>query len=167
MDNIELNQIQLDALREISSIGIGNAAVSLSSMLGQKVSMTVPAVRVESLEKMAQALGDAEKVINAIYFSVNGGISGTMLLLFPIRESLKIADILTVRNVGQTKDLDEMGLSALKEAGNIIAGTYLRAIGQTLNKKITYSVPGFTSDMLGAMMDGILARLSLKIHYDL
>ena len=38
----ELNGLELDTLREIGSIGTGNAANALSSMLGCKVTIEVP-----------------------------------------------------------------------------------------------------------------------------
>ena len=38
------NSIQLDALREVSNIGVGNAATALSTLLGTKIDMSVPSV---------------------------------------------------------------------------------------------------------------------------
>ena len=38
----QLNDMQLDVLRELGNIGAGNAATSLSSMLNRPVSITVP-----------------------------------------------------------------------------------------------------------------------------
>lgn len=53
-----------------------------------------------------------------------------------------------------------MGLSALKELGNILSGSYIQILSQELKMKIKYSVPGFASDMLGAIFDEILAPQS-------
>ena len=44
----EMNALELDILKEIGSIGGGNAATALSSMLSAKVNMTLP--RAEILE---------------------------------------------------------------------------------------------------------------------
>ena len=38
----EMNEMELDILKEIGSIGGGNAATALSSMLNAKVTMKVP-----------------------------------------------------------------------------------------------------------------------------
>lgn len=159
---IKPDPIQLDALREISSIGAGNAATSLSTMLGQKVNMTVLGVTVEALQNVPQILGGEGKVTNAVYFSVSGQVSGTIFLILPMSESLSLVRILTGRKVARMEDLDKVGLSALKELGNIVVGTYLRAFGRVLKMRMTYSIPGFASDMLGAILDGTLARLVLK-----
>lgn len=159
---MKLDPIQLDALREISSIGAGNAATSLSTMLGQKVNMTVLSVTIEALADVPQSLGGEGRITNAVYFTVSGQVSGTILLILSMKESLSLVRILTGREVTRMEDMDKVGLSALKELGNIMVGTYLRAFGQTMKMRMTYSIPGFTSDMLGAILDGTLARLALK-----
>ena len=165
MADIALNQSQLDALRETSSIAAGNAATSLSVMLGKKVNISVPTIMVEVLENVPEALGGAENIVCVVYFSVNGQVSGSILLMLSISESIRLASILTGQKVGQIEGIDEMGMSALKELGNITIGTYLRALGQALKLRITHSVPGFASDMLGALLDGTLSELSLKTEH--
>lgn len=165
MAEFDLNHIQLDALREISSIAAGNAATSLSSMLGKRVNITVPNVMVEALERVPKALGGEENITNVVYFSVSGQVSGSILLILSISESLKLVNVLTGKKAPQAEGLDEMGLSALKEMGNITTGWYLRAMSQGLKMKITHSIPGFASDMLGTILDGILARLSLEAEH--
>ena len=42
----ELNSLELDTLREIGSMGTGNAATSLSEMLQREVHITLPEVRI-------------------------------------------------------------------------------------------------------------------------
>ena len=42
----DLNELHMDVLREIGNIGAGNAATSLSVMLGQTIDITLPKVKV-------------------------------------------------------------------------------------------------------------------------
>ena len=49
MDYSSLSMVQLDALKEVSNIGAGNAATALSMLLNKKVDMTVPAVTYDML----------------------------------------------------------------------------------------------------------------------
>jgi chemotaxis protein CheC len=162
---IALNQNQVDALREISSIAAGNAATSLSVMLGKKVTISVPSIMVEASGKIPEALGGEENIVSVVYFSVSGQLSGSMLLMLSVSESLRLVKILTGQKADQIERIDGMGISAIKELGNIIIGTYLRALGQALNLRITHSIPGFGYDMLGALLDGTLAELSLKSEH--
>ena len=163
MAEIELfDQIRLDALREISSIAIGNAATSLSAMLDRRVNITVPNIMVEALGKVPQLLGRREQTVTVVYLSVSGQISGSILLVLSSSESLRLVKVLTGKTVAQIESLDEMGLSALKEVGNIITGSYLRVLANELKMNITHSIPGLACDMFGAILDEILARLSLE-----
>ena len=102
MRSIELDQIQLDALREISLIAAGNTATSLSKMLGRKVNIAVPSVMVESLENVPEALGGKENVANVVYFSVNGQVPGSIFLILRESESLRLASVLTGKEAAQT-----------------------------------------------------------------
>ena len=43
-DYSDLNEYQLDALREIGNIGSGNAATALSDMLDRSVTINVPTI---------------------------------------------------------------------------------------------------------------------------
>jgi chemotaxis protein CheC len=162
---LALNQNQVDALREISSIAAGNAATSLSIMLGKKVTISVPTILVEASGKIPEAIGGEETIVSVVYFSISGQLSGSMLLILSVSESLRLINILTGHRVNQTERIDEIGISALKELGNITIGTYLRTLGQALNLRITHSIPGFSTDMLSALLDGTLAGFSLKAEY--
>ncbi len=162
MTSIDFDKIRLDAFREISSIATGNAATSLSALLDRKVDITIPNIMVETLEKIPELLGGAEKIMTTVYFTVSGQVSGSILLLFSSSESLRLVNILTGQKVDQIEGLDEMGISALKELGNIVIGSYVRVLAEGLKMLIGYSVPGFTYDMMVAILDESLARLSLE-----
>ncbi len=162
---IEFDKIRLDAFREISSIATGNAATSLSTMLGKKVDITIPNIMVEAVENVPELLGGPEKAMTAVYFSITGQVSGSILLLFSSSESLRMVDILNGQKVEQIENLDEMGISALKELGNIVIGSYVRVLADGLKVAINYSVPGFTYDMMGAILDEPLAHLSLETKH--
>ncbi|MEE8382570.1 MAG: chemotaxis protein CheC [Thermodesulfobacteriota bacterium] len=165
MSEIEFDQIRLDVLREITSIATGNAATSLSALLGRKVDVTVPNIMVESVEKVPEILGGGGRIASVVYFLISGKISGSILLVLSSPESLRLANLLTGQKVDKMENLDEMGLSALKELGNIIIGSYMRVLADELKVRITHSVPGFAYDMLGAVLDELLAQMSLKTEY--
>jgi len=161
MTDINLNQIRMDALREISSMATGHAATSLSSMLERKVDIAVPNVLIEPIKGIPDLLGGHEKDVTVIYFSVTGQISGSILLVLSPSDSLRLAELLSGQKADKIENLDEMGISALKELGNIITGSYVRVLAHELKVKMTYTVPGFAYDMVGAILDNILAHLSL------
>ncbi len=100
--------------------------------------------------------------MTAVQFSVSGEVSGSILLVLSSSESLGLVNILTGQKIEQIESLDEMGISALKELGNIVIGSYVRVLSDGLKVTINYSVPGFAYDMMGAILDEPLAHLSLE-----
>ena len=59
----DLNDMQLDVLREIGNIGSGNATTALSSMIGKMVDIEVPRVQFLNFQDAIDAAGGAEKNI--------------------------------------------------------------------------------------------------------
>jgi chemotaxis protein CheC len=165
MDISKLTKLQLDALREIGSISAGNAATGLSKMLNKRINITMPSSQIVPLEKVPEVLGGEEKIVNTIYIRVTGEVSGSILLISSMKEALELADMLTGRELGTTKILDEFGQSALKELANITTGSYLQALSKVVNMKIMHSIPALATDMLGAIIDGILIKLGLEAKH--
>ena len=155
MVRMELDQIQLDALREISSIASANAATGLSTLVGKRVGVTVPNILVETSNKVREILGDEEEIMNAVHFTFGGPFSGSITLLFPFSQSLRLAGLLTGQRFSEASDLDELGISALKELGNIATGTYLHALSHWLDMKVTQSIPTISTDDLGTILENI------------
>jgi chemotaxis protein CheC len=164
MDISKLSNEQLDALKEIGTIGAGNAATGLSKMLNKKINITVPSAQILPLEKVPQALGGMDKLVSAIYIVVTGELSGSILLIYPMEEALRLTDMLTGKTPGTTKLLDDFGQSGLKELTNITTGCYLQALSKVVNMKLMHSIPAFATDMLGAIIDGILIKLGLEVE---
>ena len=52
----------------------------------------------------------------------------------------------------QGTEFEEMGLSAMKEVGNIITGAYLNSLSTLTNLKIFPTPPALTIDMAGAIL---------------
>ena len=62
----EMNSLQIDALREIGSIGTGNAATALSSMLGIEVRIPLPEVQILEFNAAVEKLGGFETIAAGI-----------------------------------------------------------------------------------------------------
>lgn len=147
MEFSELNGVQLDALKEVSNIGAGNAATALSMLLGKKIDMTVPAVNVVRLEDVVAEDGESE--VAGTVVRVLGDIAGNILLVF-LSET---AGNIIAKLVGSNQAPDsEMGNSVLCEIANIISASYMNSIAQLTGLAIAPSVPAVAYDMLGAIL---------------
>jgi len=154
----EFTRLEQDALREVGFIAAGHASRALSELVGESVNVRVPLARVTSLEKIQKILGGPEALVTGIYLPITGDLGGSVLMLFPKKTGLLLADVVQKRGKGTTKKLDDMDKSALKEVGNIISGNCLTALSKFLGLKLIEHVPDLTCDMLNAVMDYVIVK---------
>lgn len=143
------SELQIDALREVGNIGLGNAATAMAQILGEEIQISVPRVNFISLEDIFSKI-DEETIVYAVVARVLGEAPGNILFMFDTETMMKIAEHLVGKQSGE--ELNELGYSALGEIGNIIFATYMSAIGQVTNLKLFPSVPAVTKDMLTAVL---------------
>ena len=74
------------------------------------------------------------------------------MFLLKMDSAYYLVNRLMGRDVNYQGDFDEMDLSALKEIGNIIAGSYLSALSAMTNLVITPSIPYIAVDMAASIL---------------
>ena len=150
LDNV--NTIYFDVLKEIGNIGAGNATTALAQLLNTKVDMLVPKVSLLEFSEVGSTMGGEEQIMAGIYQSVEGDISGSIMFLLEEYSAKVLVSKLMGTEVDYDASFDEMGISALKEIGNIITGSYLSSLSTLTNLKIISSVPAICIDMAGAIL---------------
>lgn len=148
----ELNNLQMDVLKEIGNIGAGNAVTSLAKMINKKVDMAVPKVKIMGFDKVSQILGGEEMLVVGILLSVTGDLTGNMMFILDNFAARQLVNILLGNSDSTSLEFNEMELSALKEIGNILTASYLSALAGLTNLKIMPSVPELAIDMAGAIL---------------
>ncbi len=136
---VELTDIEKDALGEIGNISMGSAATSLSILLGRRVSITTPKVSISTLEEIQSQYPLPYLVIEVGY---THGINGTNLLAVRENDSLIIADLM-MGNDGTNPpgELSELYMSAVGEAMNQMMGSVATSMSTIFKKKIDISPP--------------------------
>ena len=155
MGNLTLEDVTnmyLDVLKEIGNIGAGNATTAIANMLGMKIDMNVPNVKLMEVSKLGTAVGAEDETIVGIFLEVMNDIEGSMMFLVDIPSARYLVNKLMMEDVPADKPFDEMELSALKEIGNIIAGSYLSALSSMTNLVISPSVPYIAVDMAASIL---------------
>jgi chemotaxis protein CheC len=147
----QYSEIQLDALRELANIGSGTASTALSTMLGRSVDISVPNARALPFAEAVEAAGPQEQDVTGIVLGITGDMDGTVLLLVPPAD----ADAMC-RMLGVEPD-DEYALSALGEIGNVVGTSYINALAAMTGMEIEPTPPGTATDMLGAIVQSVLA----------
>jgi len=152
---LTLTEIQVDALKEVGNVGAGHAATALSQLLKKKIMISVPQVKILKLQEVENLLGDSNTLVAGIIMNVLGDVTAKILLLLTRESALSLADMLLQNPVGTTKVLSEVGNSAIKETGNILAGAYMNALNEFLGLLLLPSVPSLVFDISGAILNSL------------
>lgn len=156
MKKRRLSKEKFDVLKELANIGVGNALTSLSKMLNEeKVEMKVPEATLAPLQDIPDLLGGAEFPVAGIYIESHGDIGLTILFVLSLDSAYKLISTLMPDSQGE---LDEMGLSALMEVGNILTGSYLNALSMMTDSRMLPSPPKIAVDMSGAIISTVIAE---------
>lgn len=147
---LEYSSDQLDIIKEVSNMALGNSATSLSELLNARISMSVPNINIESIGNFISSINETE-VIGKILI-LKGQIEGSILILFDIDTAKKI-----VSNIGQGKllsqdKLDDIKVSFIEEVCNIVGSTYIRNIADYLNIKVEIENSSLLYDELTAIL---------------
>lgn len=154
MAKVDLNNMEgvyFDVLKEIGNIGAGNATTALAQLLNQKVDMKVPKVALLEFSEVGAAMGGEEQLMAGIYQLVEGDITGSIMFLLEEKSARTLVSSL-MGTPPSEGGFSEMEISALKEIGNIITGSYLSSLSMLTNLKIISSIPAISIDMAGAIM---------------
>ncbi len=155
MGKFDLNNVSqqyFDILKELGNIGAGNATTALAQMLGCKVDMKVPQVKLLDFSEVGAVMGGEEQIMAGIYLLVEGDITGSIMFLLNEQSAHELVGKLMGMQPAENAPLNEMELSALKEIGNIITGAYLNSLSMLTNMKIIPSIPAISIDMAGAIL---------------
>lgn len=148
-----LNDNQKDVLREIGNIGGGNAATALSSILTGRIDMSLPELRIVGISEISELLGGPERQVVGILVPMEGEIKGMLLFLLDKAFTHMLINVLLDRKIESFENIDEMDMSALKEIGNILAGSYINAISTLAGLDIKLQPPDIAIDMVGAILN--------------
>ncbi len=155
MSEMSLEQVTenyYDVLKELGNIGAGNAMTALSQMLQCKVDMKVPQVRLLEFSEVGDMMGGEEQIMVGVFLGVEGDITGSMMFMVEEESARHLIQKITMGMLPPGAEFEEMGLSAMKEIGNIITGAYLNSLSTLTNLKIIPTPPALTVDMAGAII---------------
>lgn len=144
-------------LSSLTSEGIQQAARAMTEMVGETFSVTDPNITAVKFSDIPQILGGPENDAVGIYLRIEGNISGQIMMIIPYSKALELADLIMGEPIGTTQSLGKLERSALAELGNLTGSFFLNAIADSSGVYVRPSPPAVIVDMVGAIMDIILA----------
>ena len=161
----ELSTMEIDTLREIGSIGTGNAAAALSVMLGRNVRITLPEVRIMGYNEAIEWIGGPEAITAGVMVRISGQMTGIMLSVQSLEFVNLVLSSMLSEEVRDYEDLKELERSALIEIGNIMISTFINALSGLADISVDLTVPSLSVDMQGAILAVPMAEYGGQSDY--
>ena len=168
---MRLNALELVALTEIFNHGVGQAARSLSELAHEEVCLTVPKVQELAKRDITDRM-DAQGAdrICAVRQAFTGAINTEALLMFPVKQSLQLVQMMVGDDV-PLEQLSEMEQESLAEIGNILLNSVVASVADMLRIEFEGSLPvvemGRSQEVLCPDGDFDNLVLSLHINFDI
>lgn len=147
---------RLEALQELVNIGGGNAATSLSKLIGKPIRMELPTAGEMSYETVFDTFHSDADSVKAVLITLSEAEQGCFLFVMG-KESAADWTRLLFEGAEVSEELQE---SALKELVNIVVHSFLNAVIVLLGLNIIATVPILIEDMFGS----ILSSLYMEQH---
>ena len=151
------DQYLLEMLNTIASEGIKNAADGFSGMVGRRIEVSNPEIELVPLLTIPKIVGGLEDDAVGVYLRFEGDMTGQIMMIIPHQKALELVDLLMGLEKGTTKRLGSLERSALGELGNLCGTFFLNSIAKTVGASFRPSPPAIMVDMLGAILDIVVA----------
>ena len=162
---LNISKAEIDEFNLVSNMGAANAAESLSKILGKRIDLSIPEVKLTPVEKIPQFLGNLDEPYMGVMLGIEGEINGTLLLILQEDTGFDLIDMLYGTQAKAEKKLSEDGISALKELTNIIGSSILNVYAEKSKLVVKPNVPTFVHDYLQSVMDSVLVLHNLQDDY--
>ncbi len=149
----DLSELQRDALIEIFNIGVGQAASSMSQIVGEPIVLSVPAVEILYGDNRADAINmlTLSPRICAVSQDFIGNISARAFLIFPEGKTREIVRRMLGDSVS-TDELSEMEQEALSEIGNIILNSCMSSLSDAFQTSFCCTPPAYHLGATGEVL---------------
>lgn len=142
----------LDGIRELVNIGIGRSAGSLNTLIGHRVTLQVPDIRLVGIDDLKEDLQFPDRSFSVVNQGYSGAFVGTSILVFPEESADTIFFLLTGENK-RTKENEELRRITLLEVGNIIVNSVMGSITNILGQKLEFHLPEYKEDTLEHLLN--------------
>lgn len=152
LDNLNYTVLQLDVIKELANVGGGNAASSISKLIGKPVNMTVPKIELLNYEEVFDQIMAEDVMVNSILMNMTGDAEGKFLFMISDDVSEGLTNMMLPTGIEANEEIKQ---SAMNELTNILVTSFVNAISSMVDLKLMSSVPIYVRDMFGAILSSV------------
>lgn len=134
-----------DIVKEVGSICAGNSTLAFSQLIGRPIQLDSPHLELIKFGNIGKVLAGADRIVVGIHAKILSGLEGRVSLLFKEKSVSEFVSIFTLPEKLSCAFLTELGISTIKETGNVIISAYSGAMSLLLNVPVIPSIPILSS----------------------
>jgi len=152
---------EMDILREVGSIAVGHGSIALSEILGRKIEVQMPSLQIVPCDQILSKVRTGQIVI-CVSCNILSGLKGEILFVLEEKSAFKLIDACFPAHLDEKRGsvFTEMGLSVIKEIGNVIISSYVGALSMILKNIVIISIPTLVSGSVQQIMNMTVASYS-------
>ena len=147
---MKVTSLQLDAIKELINIGVGNGASLLNRMLNKPIALQAIEVQILGPNDFGDSVnfdGDS----SVVHMGFNGALSGRVSLIFPNKDAIRLLDLIAPwlnvdASIGKVKK------NVLTEVGNIVINGVVGSLSNVLNLQSNYYLPQYYQGQIRDMV---------------
>lgn len=143
---------KLQVLERVALEGALRAADAFGRFSRNALKVTSAQAAFVDIENIPGLQNDPEEVVIGVYFSISGGATGYLLTFFSLEDAAMLVEAMLDTPIKTLEDLDEMEMSLVGEAGNIIVSSFLAALEEVCSLLVLPSPPAVAVDMRSAIL---------------
>jgi len=133
---------EMDILKEVSITAAAHGSIALSEILKRRIILKLPSLEILPAEEVSKQI-NIEGMVLTMQVQILSGLEGKIVFLLEEKSAFRLIDICYKTNEEYKKSghFTEMGMSIIKEVGNIIISAYINSLSFFIKKLIIPSFP--------------------------
>ncbi len=137
-----------DIIIEVGSICACNSTHAFSQMIDRSIDLEAPTLDVVKFKDIEGLLKRSDNIVIGVHCRILSGIFGQVSLLFREKSAYEFVSIFAAKGKHSTGFLTELGVSTIKEIGNVVVSAYAGAMSLLMEVSVIPSIPVLSSGPL-------------------
>jgi len=137
-----------DIIMEVGSICACNSTHAFSQMIDRSIDLEAPTLDIVKFKEIGRLLKKNDNNVIGVHCRILSGICGQVSLLFREKSAYEFVSIFGAQGKHSTGFLAELGVSTIKEIGNVVVSAYAGAMSLLMEVSVIPSIPVLSSGPL-------------------
>ncbi len=137
-----------DIITEVGSICACNSTHAFSQMINRSLQLESPELSVIKFKDVDKILKSKDNIVIGVHCQILSGVIGQVSLLFKEKSAFEFVSIFAAKGKQSPGFLTQLGVSTIKEIGNVVISAYSGAMSLLMDVSVIPSIPVLSSGPL-------------------